>query len=235
MKTYLFSILLIFVLDSVNNGQALKNDGLVLTASLTSVTAKLNTTTDKPLFRYELQLIMQLRNDSNETLFVFKPLSDIVEKRIAFMSDLSGSGVGSYGLRPGPWISNAYRYRAINPRYDPFADLARGLDFPEPVSNALLRIEPGRYHEYIEVITVDDGYRLEIKPGQSLREVSSNPPLAEDPAFKIQYHLSLKKHHKNDALLSTLQLRWKRFGHLVLDSNGDFLITSEDIINRSGS
>lgn len=234
MKTFLLSVLLILVLESASTCQPLKNDGLVLTASLTSVKPKLNTETAKPLFRYELQLIMQLRNDSSETLFVFKPVSDLVQKRVAFMSDLSDSST-EHGTRPGPWISNPYRYRSIRPTYNPFAELVRELDLSDPVSGALLRIEPGRYHEFIDVMTVEDGYRLEIKPGQSLTDVSFNPPLAEDPAFKIQYHLSLKKHHKNDAFLEVLQQRWKRFGRLVLDRNGDFSIQSEITINRSGS
>ena len=235
MKPHLLAILLIFVLPSAYDCQPLKNDGLVLTASLTAVTPKLNAENDKPLFRYELRLLMQLRNDSNETLIVFKPLNDLVQKRVAFLSDLSDAGVESYGVSPGPWISNAHRYVSIRPGYNPYAELARGLDLREPISTALLTIKPGRYDEFIELITVDTGYRLEIKPGQSLRDVSSNPALAEDPAFKIQYHLSLKKHHRNDAFLNELQKRWKPFGHLVLDRNGDFSLTSEMIINRSGS
>ena len=234
MKPCLLAIVFIFVLDSAYECQTLKNDGLVLTASLTSVKPKLNTQTPAPLFRYELQLLMQLRNDSNETLIVFQPVSYIIQKRVVYMSDLSDSGIDSISVRPGPWISDPYRYRSINPNYNPFAELVRGLDFREPVSTALLKIEPGRHHEFMDVITVEDGYRLEIKPGQSLKDVSSNLPLAEDPAFKIQYHLSLKKQHKNDAFLNVLQQRWKKFGHLVLDRNGDFTITSEIIINRSG-
>lgn len=233
MKPF-FAILVLFFLVSIYECQTLKNDGLVLTASLTSVTPKLNTETPKPIFRYELQLNMQLRNDSNQTLIVFRPLGDLIQKRVAFLSDFSDTGFQSFGSRPGPWISNAERLRSYNARRDPYKDFAHAIDSREPLSNALLRIEPGRYYEYIEVVTVEDGYRLEIRPGQSLKEVAINPPIAEDPGFKIQYHLSLKKHHASDSFLKTLQSRWKAFGHLVLDGNGDFSLTSEVIVNQSG-
>jgi hypothetical protein len=177
---------------------------------------------------------MQLRNDSNQTLIVFRPLGDLIQKRVAFASDFSDTGYQSFGLKPGPWTSNVERLRLYNGRRDPYKDFAHAIDSREPLSNALIKIEPGRYYEYIEVVTVEDGYRLEIKPGQSLNEVAINPPTAEDPGFKIEYHLSLKKRHASDSFLKTLQARWKPFGHLVLDSNGDFSITSEIIINRSG-
>lgn len=231
MKPHLAILALLFLVSSYDC-QSLKNDGLVLTASLTAVTPKLNTETPKPVFRYELQLNMQLRNDSGQTLIVFRPLGDLIQKRVAFMSDFSDTGYQSSGMKPGPWISNVERLRLY--RRDPYKDFAHAIDSREPLSNALIRIEPGRYYEYIEVVTVEDGYRLEIRPGQSLKEVAINPPMAEDPGFKIQYHLSLKKHHASDSFLKTLQTRWKPFGHLVLDGNGDFSITSEIIINQSG-
>src|SRR6188508_84519 len=109
MRLYLITILLIFVLESASNAQTLKNDGLVLTASLTSVKPKLNTESAKPVFRYELQFIVQIRNDSNQTLIVFKPTDDLVQKRVAFMFDLSEAS----DIKPGPWIAKPQPYRSF--------------------------------------------------------------------------------------------------------------------------
>jgi len=64
MKTHVAILVLLFLVSSYDC-QTLKNDGLVLTASLTSVTPRLNTETSKPLFRYELQLSNRLTRRSS--------------------------------------------------------------------------------------------------------------------------------------------------------------------------
>ena len=234
---------LVLCADALSQGR--KQHGLVLTGSLTAVKPVLNNRTPKPLFKYELQVLLQLRNDSNNRLIVFNPTLPGMEKRVGFMFNLSESEDSSFNFKPGPWIVTGPPYSPPS-NWNPYPEIARSLGFFFQLdlaqnismlrtSNDFVVLEPGAYHEFAEVITVEDGFKLEIKPGQSLREIESNTPIAEDPAFKLQYHLSMKKRHPNDGLLKALQERWKSFGYFLVDDNGDFTITSDMILNRSGS
>ena len=188
---------------------------------------------------YELRLNLQLRNDTNEPLILVKPWMDLVSRRIELVD-----GYGD-GVRPLPWIipvkeqleRTRESLRSLPPprnKYDPWEDLAKALDRPDPRYTVALILEPGAIYEFGELLTIEDGYKLEINPGQSLTEVATNYPIALFPSFRIEYTMSLKKHHPNDGLLRVLQERWKPFGHLVLDDAGDFRLRSDLMFNREG-
>ena len=244
----LITILALFCCLAIHaDGQSIRSQGLVLTGSLLSVTPRINSEANKPLVLYDVRLYLQLRNDRNAPLILFRPSEGIISRRILFQDNLdSGTENGDISLNSAPWVipyaSDPF-YKNLGPKdvsknlAQYYEILAMGLEHPyTPASKgALMKLEPGEYFEFTEEITVEDGFKLEIKPRQSLRDVARNTPIAESPALRIEYKLSLKKYHPNDALLKTVQERWKKFGHLVVDRNGDFSIQSDLILTRAGN
>ena len=247
MKALITILALVCCLAIHANGQSIRSQGLVVTGSLLSVTPRINSEANKPLILYDVRLYLQLRNDRNVPLIVFRPSDRIISRRILFQDNLnSDTENGDISLSSAPWVI-PYTSDQLNRGLDPkevskfqaqyLEVLAMGMEHPytPPVGGALMKLEPGEYFEFTEVITVEDGFKLEIKPRQSLRDVARNTPIAESPALRIEYKLSLKKHHPNDDLLKMVQERWKRFGHLIVDRNGDFSIQSDLILTRAGN
>jgi hypothetical protein len=220
--------------------QSVRSQGLVLTGSLVSVTPKINPDAKKPLFLYNLRLYLQLRNDANVPLFVIDLKGNIVARRIEFQESFDArTETGDISTRPSPWIvpytvDSFYKNIKAENLLWPITSFLSSR-YAKPPGNGLIVLEPGSYFEFIEEITVDDGFSLEIKPRQGLQEVARNPPIPEYPGFRIEFRLSLKTHHPDDALFVNAQQRWKQFGHLVVDRNGDFSVRSELIVNRPGN
>lgn len=246
MRILLVAFTFILALAFVTSGQTVKGQGLVLNGSVYSVTPRINPNGNKPLFLYEVRFYLQLRNDSNVPLIVFKPTDDLLARRVEFLDGFDDERPGSDGaIRASPWIvpfeeSFAARYardkRFVN--YNPHYAMGQQINFPSPPlhnTSRLLLLEPGSYFEFYETMTLEDGFGLEIKPRQGLHEIVTNLPKAVDPALRVAYKLSLKKHYPDDDLLKKLQDRWRKVGHLILDSNGDFAITSNPVVTGSGN
>jgi len=56
--------------------------------------------------------------------------------------------------------------------------------------------------------------------------------LTEHPYFKIRYSLSLKDRPESSEPMADAQRRWKQFGKLFLNSDGDFFFETDIIINK---
>lgn len=246
MKALIRVLVVVFSFALLASAQSIRSQGLVLTGSVISVTPRVNSKADKPLILYDVGLYLQLRNDSNAPLVFFRPSDPIVGRRITFQDSLNaGTETGDISLSSAPFII-PYRISSLK-YFEPqqadayFAQycemLALGMEHPNTPApkGALMKLEPGEYFEFPETMTVEDGFKLEIKPRQSLQELSRNSPIPAYPALRIEYKLSLKKYHPNDALLKTVQERWKKIGHLVVDRDGDFSIQSDLILTRPGS
>lgn len=240
MKTLILSLCVFCSASLPTLAQDIPGKKPTLTGSIIAVTPRINQYGAKPLFVYQIRLNLLLRNDTAERLVLFRPSLELMSRRIEF--------VDGYGdtVKPAPWlvpveVKMAESQKRNSPRPLPSAfpdnqyDLfARSLDSPNPSQSNLLKLEPGAFFEFSEVLTIEDGYKLEINPGQGIQEVATNSPIAVFPGLRIQYRLSLKNHHANDGLLRMLQVRWKKFGHLVLDDAGDFWMRSEVMFNREG-
>lgn len=225
----LLTITALFV--SALNGQSnARKHGLVMTGAVTSVTAVSNVGSEQPMFSYRVTLIMQIRNDGDSPLIIFTPTRNgYMDKRVMFFDTFPDADDSSASVYPTPWVNEVVKYYKDNRLPDPRPAFFRGIDSREPWPGMILG--PGNIYEYTETVTVDDGFSLRVRPKQTGRQALANTPTPEYPAFKIQYRLSAKKHHPNDGLFNVLRERWKRSGIFVLDENGDFLLTSDVIVN----
>ena len=241
VKAWIWVLCVVSTANLLASAQDMPGRRPVLTGSIISVTPRINPDGPKPLFVYQVRLNLLLRNDTGETLILFRPSLDLVSRRLEF--------VDGYGetLKPSPWFvpldikleelrkRNLSRSVPANSRENQFQTFAKGLDTQSPTQANLLKLEPGGFFEFSEVLTIEDAYKLEVLPGQSLADVSTNSTIAVFPGLRIEYKLSLKSHHPNDGLLRTLRSRWSRFGRLVINDAGDFSLRSEVMFNRDGT
>lgn len=232
-------VVLLFAFSA--NGQKTRTKGLVLTGTIIDLGATSECQGKNGRVLVQAELAMQFRNDSDRRLIVLRPdgrwplrfaenlLSARVFLRPNFpsISDKQSVRVEAKDIRTNNCIPPRTDYYGFP---DPISWFVRQIDFSGPHADFFEVIEPGGYYSFAEVVTLDTGFEVEVKLGRSLREARI---LSEFSAFQIEYHLSLKGNEKGEGLLRTLQTRWKSFGDLFLDDNGDFTVTSEPIINRT--
>lgn len=209
--------------------QKLKNEGLVLTGSLVEVRPNGTDRDDGVLF--QLKLYMQLRNDSTRTLISLRPSRDDVT--LEFLDSFAPSDDGlSNVLRLAPFKYPCSFEPCDERRYN---GPARQTEIPEEPGGGYVVLAPGKYYEYVELIRIKGAYDLPMKPGESYIDVRDNTPESKFPALRVTYHVPAEKYPGKTSLFLTLQEKWKKLGHLVLDSNGDFTLRSDTILNRQGS
>ena len=90
MKTWILLVAITFSFVVGVRAQHVKNDSLVLNASLVSVTPD---GTDGEEVKFTLKFYMQLRNDSNRTVIALRP--GLEDASIEFLDGLSPSSDGS--------------------------------------------------------------------------------------------------------------------------------------------
>jgi hypothetical protein len=89
-------------------------------------------------------------------------------------------------------------------------------------------IQPRSYYETIQVFRVTSGFSLQMLNGKKLSEMTTIP---EYSGMRLEYHLSTKDLQNSDAL-GIAKRNWKSLGELVLDSNGEYSVKSEVILNK---
>lgn len=231
MKQTILILTVILFGASIVFAQKLANHRLVVTGSVLGVEKKC--VNGKPFA--QLGLYMQFRNDGEGSLLLIRP-SYFVTTKVSFVADRLGdpterrvpAGIVAYN----PYLENPFDI-ATNDDYDPFPSFVRRLDTPlPPLDDLMVKIDPGGYYEFHNMVWVKTGFRIDMKSGTTQEECLQNnkaKPVPEYPSFYLEYYLSLQKYDRGTELLKTLQNRWKRFGHLPLDSNGDVSIKSERI------
>lgn len=233
-------LLLLFAFSAM--GQTTRTKGLVLTGTIIDLGATSECQGKNGRVLVQAELAMQFRNDSDRRLIVFKPDGKrppppFAEKlpitrvyflpRLPSISDKQSVRIEANDIRTNNCIPPRTDYDGFS---DPISWYVRQIDVSAPRAAFFEIIEPGGYYSFAEVVTLDTGFELDVKLGRSLRQARI---VSEFPAFQIEYHLSLKGNEKGEGLFRTLQTRWKNYGDLFLDDNGDFTVTSEPIINRT--
>lgn len=240
MKRWSVIYFLVLLLAFSAHGQKSNKDGLVLTGTIIDLSATSECQGKDGRTLVEVTLSMVLRNDSNRQLVTVKPrifnpsvIVELGQTRVKFLStlpsmtDKENEMVQTVSIRKDNCRPPPYTFSRSN---DPIGSLVESIDLPGPNSTYFVAIAPGSYHEFVETLRLDVGYAVDVTLGRPIGEARI---LSEFPAFQIEYHLSLKGNEKGEGLLRTLQTRWKSYGDLFLDDNGDFTVTSEPIINRT--
>jgi len=233
MRSPLAVLVIAFVLATVALGQSASDRRLTLTGSLISVKPVIDyspkdkdlTVFEKNLVAFDVELYLQFKNESATSIILISPAAfggSLLKKKLVLRDDISaesGSEESSPALR--------WKDRHLS-SYDRRPFLVRELEGPQPSQNFVI-IEPGAYYECHDTLTVRNGFFLKLKPGQ---DPAMSTTVPEFSRFSIEYHLSLNDQGQHSDALATAQRNWKKYGELLLDSNGDYSVKSEIILNK---
>lgn len=113
----------------------------------------------------------------------------------------------------------------------------------EPDNGPVVVVEPSGYYEFRDSILVESGKEIvkdaalqDAKCGGVVKENSKNASSSSkniqlgQGRFKVEYRLSLKKYKDADDVLEKLRDRLKPYGRLPLNSAGEIVYRTEDII-----
>lgn len=216
----------VLVLVSVHSalGQAAVDRRLAVTGTVASVRA--DTIGLDKKFRYTISLLLQFRNQTDEPIIIFRPDHFVGYKKISFLRDVSSTDEVE-GLQVS---TNGNNYGGTS---DPVQSLVNYLSGPwAPSLGTFAIIDAGGYYECGEFFRLTTGYKVNEEVGKRL-PLSKLPITSEYQVLKISYRLSLSDRKEGTDLLETARSRWrKEYGNLILDSKGDYDITSKIIMNR---
>ena len=216
---------------SVTSAQKLRDNGLMITGSVQGVETMC--LKGKPVM--QVRVYMQFRNDGDTRLLLIRP-TFLFKNRVNFVADKLGDSARrtvADVVTYNPYLIDPFGTVTVED-YDYFPTFITQLDTPEPsLKDVMVGIDPSGYYEFHSTIWVKTGFQVSMKSDKEHKECTENSKaklIPKYPSFSLEYHLSLKKYDRHSELLRTLQNRWKRFGHLPLDSNGDFSLKSEKIV-----
>jgi hypothetical protein len=217
-------------------------DEVTLTGSVNGVTASVDSSTGEDAFLFNIRLYLQIRNNGNETIFIFRPGGSLSQRKVEFFkSEPADANVRPEASQIVSWIN-----ASAKDGYNPFADFATRIErAKEPPDSVFAVIEPGGYFETGDSITVNVGYKPDMERVEARKKyfaerglrthfIDIGQPSSGFPFLSVEYFISFKKHHQDADFLHATQRRWRKFGKLYLNSSGDFLLRSEPIVNLTG-
>lgn len=225
-------------------------DDLILTGTVSGISGYVDSRSGEDIFSFQISLYLQIQNKSEEPIIVFRVDRFMGQKKIEFLQSAAankGDEVGA--VKTLPWFNPAAYLD-----YDPFPKYIEQLKSSvDPNLNDFFIIQPGGYYEFRDIVTVDVGYDVDLKKLAEVRkrraelyaryfgdrespktiESLGSLPTSKFPFIRIGYRLSFKKYDQDADFLRRLQKRWKSVGNLYLNSDGDFSIKSQPIINQA--
>ena len=233
MKFVIFAAIFLSGLFVTANAQATRPHGLVLSGSVISVSPEFTYYREElPFVVYSVGLRLVLRNDGEVPVIIFRP--ERCEQTIEFLSYASDDAAAE--VTAEPWAhpdASRYADRGRDPLSN-YAEYAKRLEIAtDPSKAGLIVIEPGRVFEFALSVKLNAGYSLEIRPGQVHKDVRRSSPKSDFAGLRVVFHESFKKVRPDVAFLKNLQTKWKNFGLLLVDGNGEFTLKSEMILNKT--
>jgi hypothetical protein len=236
--TYLVGVLnclsiffLAFSVCSAAYGQVASSRSVKLTGSVLAVkphyVARVG---DKNKYDFDIELYLQFKNDTDKPIIIFNPQGFYGQKKISFFEQVARVPDSKETSAVIPW-KNPYQDRDYY--YDPFASFLRWLyssTKPSTYNNPI--IDVGGYYECIETLRVSTGYRIKSVPGPKPYDIPTLFAVPEYASLRLEYFLSVRDRHEYPDALETAKRAWQEYGDLVLDSDGDYRVTSEIILNK---
>jgi hypothetical protein len=246
------SLILIVILASASVsvlGQRSADD-LILDGTIADISGYVDGRSGKDVFSFQISLYLQIQNKSEEPIIVFRVDRFLGQKKIEFLKSAASSQGEEVGAaKTLPWVNPAAYLD-----YDPFPRYIEQLKSSfDPNPQDLFVIQPGGYYEFRDIVTVDVGYDVDMAKLAEARKREAelnakyfgdreSPKRIESlgslrtskfPFMRIEYSLSFKKYGQEADFLRGLQKRWKSVGNLYLNSDSDFSIKSQPIINQT--
>ncbi|MEQ1921307.1 MAG: hypothetical protein ABL952_02250 [Pyrinomonadaceae bacterium] len=110
--------------------------------------------------------------------------------------------------------------------------LMKLMEHTEPPGYYFTIIDPGSTYEITDLVRVKSGYKVETLPNSDKRGRDLEIAIPEHSYFKVRYSLFLKDKTATSNNPADAQRRWKRFGKLLLNADGEFFLETEIIINK---
>jgi hypothetical protein len=193
-----------------------------------------STSTEKLLIRVDLYF--RLKNEGSTPLLVLEPSRCYCDKSIEFFSSIPYTVDGETPVVRS--MQKTEQWRIVRPNYpngyDPFGEFLKTLSFAQAPGTSILLIEPGKSYDFRDSITIDEGYHIEWRAGKTTRQLSSETVLADFPAFRVEYRLSVKGRQDYPSLFAKLKDRWAKIGQFVIATEEDIVLRSNPIINIPG-
>lgn len=212
-------------------GQSPASDGLKLTGTVVAVNPRLVSGPDKKeKYEFDIDLLLQFRNDAKLPIIILNPERFYGTRRIAFLEDVSPVTNSELSSTSLTW-KNPYQ----NLKYGPLDQLVQSIMWSyelktPPSEYYFVTIRPDSVYEFRASFSVPNGFKVsKIPQGAQPPKLSVTP---EFPALRVSFHFSLRNRPEHPNPLERAKEVYKKFGELVLDSNGDFSIRSQIIINR---
>lgn len=213
------------------------NKGVVLTGTVLSVEPHSYSCGEKEKYcDYEITLYLQIKNETSVPVIILDPRGrgDFYgQKKISFLSSISKAATES--------TSTTIRWKDSTPHRpgeyyrDPVSDFVRVLLTPNPSSPPpfySVIIPPEGYYEFREFLIISTGYKLRKDPDPKRKGQNILSAIPEYPALRIEYFLSVRNRPEDTNALEKAKVNWKEFGNLLLDSSGDYRVSSEIILNK---
>lgn len=219
-------LLLLILLALPSLGQKHQDLGLILGGSVVGIGAQCINRKTVPY----VAVYFQFRNDGNETLLFIPPT--LWSDRALIYPGKSGESLRAPSYRYNYYLSNPFG-TATKDDYDPIPRYASGLDQPEP-PDFVVTLKPGTYYEFRDIFWTETGFKFELGNDEltgGCKKPKKTPTL-EHQTFRVDYRFSFKKYGD---ILDRLRSRWKSFGHLIPDDDGEITYRSEEIIFDTGN
>jgi len=171
---------------------------------------------------FEVHLRMQYYNRGDAPLIVPTPRFFLRGKQLQFF-DIPSSDSKT--------VANS-KDRNYSAGKDWIKSLSRILEQPDPPIGYFAIIEPGSTFETVDLIKVTSGFRIETLSNADKRVKDIEIARPEHPYLTVRYSAYLKDKTATSNNPTDAQLRWKRFGKLILNADGEFYLETEIIINK---
>jgi hypothetical protein len=203
-----------------------QNGGKIqLSGSVTSVTREITLVDNKQVPYFKVEVYLQFRNLTDRPLIIFKPGVFWGQKTIFFVDSLKTEVEGT------SVFDRIWKESGQLQKYDPWKLNYKYMTTPEPDENYFARIEPGSYYETHVDFLLENGFKAEQRIGRTPTDVYF-VTIPEYREIKLRYFLSTKTFPSHLVDFAALQNKWKKFGELVLDSDGDYSIESDIFLNK---
>lgn len=155
-------------------------------------------------------LRMELTNTGKEPIIIFNPHTNFGNWKSKV--DLSGILVSNDYQKVGT-VTRSFDIKQASS--EELKELAKNLDREKPPENLIYILDPGESVQFIDNFEI----KVEGKKGYFYNFYNNT----------IEYKVSLINYHPDPDLLEKLQKRWRKYGYLPLNKNGEFSITSEKL------
>lgn len=222
----LMGLLLLLCVNSVAQASDLVVTGSVISVKPVGAVVKMPLIKNGRPFReeahFEVQLRLQFYNRGDVPLIVPTPRLFYSGKRMQFFEIPSADS---------KTVASSDEWGASG-SMELTKSRLKLLEYAEPPGYYFTIIDPGSTYETTDLIRVKSGYKVEPSTNPDKRRRDLEIAVPEHAYFNVRYSIFVKDKTAKSTNPSDAQRRWKRFGKLLLNADGEFFLETDVIINK---